>query len=172
MKFIYQFHGSDNTVQSGVVCARSRDAAYGILRSRGIKPFKVDLAPGVLNRILGRGKRWLLIGFLSLALIAVLLAYRYGDREWEPSSAYVSLEEDAKVILASSTNGFNVAREQMKQLFRERFASLADSERERNEAMALYGRMVMQIDSAEDKSGAFGSNQIFQNPPLTGDRKL
>ena len=72
MKFLYEYRTSANERKSGVIRASSRDAAYSLLRGKGIKPTRVTDAPGVFNKLFGKGKRWLAIGVLSIALLALL----------------------------------------------------------------------------------------------------
>lgn len=65
MKFVYQYRTSDNIQMSGTVCAASKDAAYLVLKSQGIRPSRVEEAPGFFNKLIGKGKRWLAIALLS-----------------------------------------------------------------------------------------------------------
>ena len=66
MKFVYQFRTKENVPREGVINAANRDAAYSALRSQGIRPERVREAPGVFNKLFGKGKRWLAIGVLVL----------------------------------------------------------------------------------------------------------
>lgn len=72
MKFVYGYKTSGNERRSGVVRAASRDAAYAALRRDGIRPYSVELAPGLLNRLAAFGKRGLAI--VALAALAAALA--------------------------------------------------------------------------------------------------
>lgn len=77
MKFLYQYRTSDNQTYSGVINAVSKDAAYSTLRAQGIRPSRMEEAPGLFNKLFGKGKRW--IAIVVLALIAAgstLVAYR------------------------------------------------------------------------------------------------
>lgn len=79
MKFSYKYKTSDGTRHSGVCDAPTKDAVFTQLRKSGIKPFDVELAPGVLNRIRSFGKRGFAIavlGVLCLAFGALLLVYQ------------------------------------------------------------------------------------------------
>lgn len=76
MKFLYQYRTPDNEKHDGVIFAANRDAAYAALKKRGIKPCRFDEAPGFFNKLFGKGKRWMAIGVLSLALMATLVLYR------------------------------------------------------------------------------------------------
>lgn len=71
MKFVYEYRTSDNVRHSGTVSAASRDAAFAALRAQGIRPGRMEEAPGLLNKVLGKGKRWLAI-FVLLALVGGL----------------------------------------------------------------------------------------------------
>lgn len=75
MRFTYEYRTSDNALHKGVIDAVDRDAVYSALRSQGIKPSRVEEAPGFLNKLFGKGKRWMAIVALSLALAAALVAY-------------------------------------------------------------------------------------------------
>lgn len=75
MKFTYQYRTSDNVVHHGVINAASRDAVFAALKAKGIKPGRVDEAPGFFNKLFGKGKRW--IAIVVLAVIAVVFALSY-----------------------------------------------------------------------------------------------
>lgn len=81
MKFLYEYRTSDNVRHKGSIEASNRDAAFALLKSRGIRPGSVVAAPGVWNLVFGRGKRWMAIAVLSVALAAVLLGYFQTRRE-------------------------------------------------------------------------------------------
>lgn len=70
MRFTYQYKTSDGERHSGVYCAASKTAVYEELKRKGIKPWGVELAPGLLNRVQSLGKR----GFAIIALVGVLVA--------------------------------------------------------------------------------------------------
>ena len=75
MKFIYQYRTPDNKQHRGVVRAASKDAAYATLKAQGIKPGRVEEAPGFFNKLFGKGKRWLAIAALAIvAAVAVAVA--------------------------------------------------------------------------------------------------
>ena len=76
MKFVYEYKTSDNERREGQLSAASRDAAYAELKRRGIRPSKVVLAPGLLNRISSFGKRGLAI--VVLAVLCLVLAIAVG----------------------------------------------------------------------------------------------
>ncbi len=71
MKFVYQYRTSDNVRHQGVVSAASREEAFAALKRQGVKPMTVEDAPGVLNKLWGRGKRWIVIGVLGVLVLAV-----------------------------------------------------------------------------------------------------
>ena len=76
MKFVYQYRTKDNKSHTGVIDAASRDAAFAALKAQGIRPGRVEEAPGFFNKLFGKGKRWLAIGVLGvlcLVLIAIIL---------------------------------------------------------------------------------------------------
>jgi hypothetical protein len=70
MKFVYQYRTSDNVRHEGVLSAPSREVVFEILKRQGIRPSAVQLAPGLFNRLLGNGKRWLAIVILFVLMIA------------------------------------------------------------------------------------------------------
>ena len=70
MKFLYEYRTSDNAKHSGVIKAADREAAYALLKKKGIKPSRFAEAPGVFNKLFGKGKRWMAIAVLLLALAA------------------------------------------------------------------------------------------------------
>lgn len=71
MKFVYEYRTSDNVPHRGIIAASTKEAAYDTLKSQGIKPGKVWEAPGLFNKIFGKGKRWIAIAVLLVALIGV-----------------------------------------------------------------------------------------------------
>ena len=79
MKFIYEYKTKENEQRSGEFCAASRDDVYRELRKQGIKPYKVYLAPGLLNRIQSYGKRTaaiVVLGALCLVLGVVVRSFQ------------------------------------------------------------------------------------------------
>lgn len=71
MKFIYQYRTSKNELRDGVVSAPDREAAFSQLKRDGIKPAWLKEAPGFWNKLLGKGKRWIVI--IALALVILFL---------------------------------------------------------------------------------------------------
>lgn len=79
MRFIFQYRTSDNASHEGVIDAASRDAAFAMLKERGIRPSRVVEAPGLFNKLLGKGKRWIAIVLLAiLSSVAIIIAGRLG----------------------------------------------------------------------------------------------
>ena len=79
MRFVYEYRTSDNALHHGIVVAADRDAAYEALKARGIRPARLVEAPGILNKLFGKGKRW--IAIVSLAAV-LLLAVSVWLHEW------------------------------------------------------------------------------------------
>lgn len=75
MKFLYEYQDKANRRHSGALAAATRAEAYAVLRAKGIKPIRCVEAPGFVNAILGRGKRWMAI--LMLAVLAVFAGVLY-----------------------------------------------------------------------------------------------
>ena len=81
MKFLYEYRTSDNVRHSGVIAAPDREAAFAALKEKGIRPGSVIEAPGLFNKIFGKGKRWMAIGVLCvlcLVLCAVIFTQDTG----------------------------------------------------------------------------------------------
>lgn len=86
MKFIYEYRTRENVPCKGEISAPTKEAAYDILKSRGIRPGKVWEAPGLLNKLFGKGKRWGLIFILAIALIGVLVYLNVLSNEKEAAT--------------------------------------------------------------------------------------
>lgn len=80
MKFRYQYRTKDNEVRCGEIVAADRDAAYAQLRAKGVKASRMEEAPGLLNKLFGKGKRWIVIGVLGV-LCLVLFVYLESAKE-------------------------------------------------------------------------------------------
>lgn len=76
MKFLYEYRTSDNVKHDDVICASDRDAAYAALKKRGIKPSRLVEAPGVVNYLVGRGKRWIVVAALVVVSVALALSVK------------------------------------------------------------------------------------------------
>lgn len=74
MKFLYTYRTPDNKQHRGEITAATKEAAYAALRAQGIKAGHVDEAPGVFNKLFGKGKRWIAIGVLAVVAIAATVA--------------------------------------------------------------------------------------------------
>lgn len=74
MKFRYEYRTSDNVRHEGIICAASREAAFAALKSRGVRPSVVVVAPGLLNRMQSWGWRWFvpLVAFLGLLVVLMI----------------------------------------------------------------------------------------------------
>lgn len=75
MKFVYEYRTSDNVRHAGVVVAFDRDAAFAALKSQGIRPSSLRDAPGLANKLFGKGKRWLAIVLLAVVCVSVGTLY-------------------------------------------------------------------------------------------------
>ena len=73
MRFLYQYRTKDNELRNGEIAASDRDAAFAVLRASGIRPARLEEAPGFFNKLFGKGKRWLVIGVLVLGLAAAIV---------------------------------------------------------------------------------------------------
>lgn len=78
MRFVYQYRTRDNALHCGEIVASDREAAFQSLKAIGIKPAKLEDAPGILNQIVGKGKRWIAIGVLGC--VSILLMFRLATR--------------------------------------------------------------------------------------------
>ena len=77
MKFVYEYRTSDNVKHNGEVNAANKDAAFAILKKQGIRPSRFAEAPGLLNKLFGKGKRWMLIAFLGVLCILLFASARH-----------------------------------------------------------------------------------------------
>lgn len=73
MKFIYEYRTRDNVKHSGVLNAYDRDSAYAALKAQGVNPSRMVEAPGFFNKLFGKGKRWVVIGTLSVAVVGTTM---------------------------------------------------------------------------------------------------
>lgn len=77
MKFVYEYRTSDNVPHRGTIAASTKEAAYDTLKAQGIKPGKVWEAPGLFNKVFGKGKRWIaILVLLVIAISSTLTALR------------------------------------------------------------------------------------------------
>lgn len=71
MKFVYEYRTSDNVQHSAAISAPTRDAAFAVLREKGIRPIRLADAPGFFNKLFGKGKRWIAIGVLCVLCLVL-----------------------------------------------------------------------------------------------------
>lgn len=72
----YSYKTPDGVRHEGSLRAATRDGVYAELRRRGIRPIRVELAPGGLNRLMALGKRgWSIV---LLSVLALVLAVALG----------------------------------------------------------------------------------------------
>ena len=107
MKFLYAYKSADNVRHEGAIRASSRDAAFAALKAGGIKPIRVDEAPGFFNKLFGKGKRWIAIAFLTIVAVASLHYAHRTKVETAPSNFEdrAQLYGDPEVISAASERG-------------------------------------------------------------------
>ena len=92
MKFLYTYRTPDNKQHRGEITAATKEAAYAALRAQGIKAGHVDEAPGIFNKLFGKGKRWMAIAVLALIAVAATVA----------ALSYKSEVESAPVEIANA----------------------------------------------------------------------
>ena len=76
MQFLYEYKTRANERRSGEIAAPSRGAVYAELKKQGIKPYKVELAPGFLNWLQSLGKRTAAIVLLALGVVCFVVLWR------------------------------------------------------------------------------------------------
>lgn len=107
MKFIYQYRTSDNEVKRGEIVAPDREAAFQLLRVQGIKPARLEEAPGVFNKLFGKGKRWIAIFGLLVALaVSCFVILSMNDEMTYASEERAQLFGDPFVLKKLSANGW------------------------------------------------------------------
>lgn len=152
MKFRFEYRTSDNVLHRGEIAAPDRESAFARLKEQGIRPARLEDAPGLGNKIFGKGKRWLAIALLAILVLVfgALALVRGKSAAFVPSERYLELERAAQEILARATNAPERASADLKGLFREKYPALPDRPRERAEAQALYGRIALEIETLDD----------------------
>ena len=91
MRFTYQYRTPDNKSHTGVINAASRDAAFAALKAQGIRPGRVEEAPGFFNKLFGKGKRWIAICVLAVvAGLSFFYAFRTKRTIMESNSSALS----------------------------------------------------------------------------------
>lgn len=78
MRFLYEYRSPDNAKHSGTIDAADKNAVYAELKKRGIRPSRVEEAPGFFNKLFGRGKRWIAIAVLALLCVALSIVVGRG----------------------------------------------------------------------------------------------
>lgn len=116
MRFIYEYRTSDNVLQTGTIDAVTRDEVYAALKERGIRPSRVTEAPGLANKLFGKGKRWIAIAILLLVSLSLFFSLHTTKKEIAESNLFeerAQLYGDPVVIRecedAGWTNAFDVA---------------------------------------------------------------
>ena len=72
MRFVYEYRTSDNVRHDGEIVATDREAAFRALKEEGIKPGRLEVAPGFFNKHLGNWKQRLAaICFLAVTVVGV-----------------------------------------------------------------------------------------------------
>lgn len=72
MLYNYQYKTSDGERHEGQIRVASREAVFTELKKQGIKPYGVELAPGLGNWFASLGKRVYLIVVLTILLVAAV----------------------------------------------------------------------------------------------------
>ena len=80
MRFLYEYKTKENERRSGEIAAPSRSAVYAELKKQGIKPYKVDLAPGFWNWVQSLGKRTAAIALLATGVVCLVVLWR-GEKD-------------------------------------------------------------------------------------------
>lgn len=99
MRFLYWYKTKENEQRTGELSAASREEVYRLLRKDGIKAFKVELAPGLWNRIQTIGKRGFAIIALALALVVTLAVYLTSE---EPASASFQTDQTRRQVIGDA----------------------------------------------------------------------
>ena len=112
MKFIYHYRTGDNVLHEGEVNATDRDSAFTLLRTRGIRPSRLEEAPGFFNKLFGKWKRWMAIFALGLAVVALVFALRVKSRQIAAAglgevSERHQIYGDPAIIEEMTANGFS-----------------------------------------------------------------
>ena len=86
MRFVYQYRTSDNVRHDDEIVAADREAAFRALKEMGIRPGRLEVAPGFFNKYLGNWKRRLAaIGLFAVTVAGVSIpfvgSYFAGTRE-------------------------------------------------------------------------------------------
>lgn len=101
MTYQYAYRDKENVRHDGTVVASSKDDAFKKLKAQGVKPFFVAPAPGLLNGILGLGKRGLAIIVLCGVCIALCVVMLHTRRLMQSTPQTLSAPDSE---LASAIN--------------------------------------------------------------------
>ena len=94
MKFIYEYKTSGNERRSGEICAASRQDVFAELKKQGVKPYKVELAPGFANWVQSLGKRTAAILVLGVGCLVLGTFYLRTSKDLTSlTSDYSSLSD-------------------------------------------------------------------------------
>ena len=109
MKFLFEYRTAENQLCKGEIAAPNRDAVYVLLKARGVHPSRVVEAPGFLNKLFGKGKRWMAIVLLG-SIVAYVVFRRVSEDVLAPSPLprhYIDLTNiDLNKYLANPTDRF------------------------------------------------------------------
>lgn len=136
MRFVYEYRTSDNVVHSAEISAIDRDAAFKALKAKGIRPARLAEAPGLLNKLLGKGKRWFAI--IILSVLAAFFALMWRDEREEMRDVKIETPRhqiygDPAIMAALEVAGFTNVFAGKAECFLARFAQPGIISR-------LYGR--------------------------------
>ena len=98
MRFLYEYKTKENERRSGEIVAPSRPAVYAELKKQGIKPYKVELAPGFANWVLSLGKRTAAIAVLAVAVIGVCFLWQGTKEKAEEYRDLAAANEDKAAV--------------------------------------------------------------------------
>lgn len=119
MKFVYEYRTRENVPKNGTIDAPTRDDVYAALKARGIRPSRVVEAPGIANKLFGKGKRWIAIAVLLLVSLSLFFSLRTTKMEIAEMNLFedrAQLFGDPVVIreceASAWTNAFTVAFDQ------------------------------------------------------------
>ena len=107
MKFVYQYRTSGNEVKRGEIAAPDRESAFQALKAQGIKPARLEEAPGIFNKLFGKGKRWIAIfGLLAALAAACFVILSMNDEMTYAFEERAQLFGDPFVLKKLSANGW------------------------------------------------------------------
>lgn len=108
MRFCYQYRTSDNVLHDGEITAGDREAAFAELRERGIRPSRMQEAPGLSNKLVGMCRKWGVIVFsvFAVAMSLALLFFMHNEVE-------LAKEKTDLILQALEENGTYECRGQI-----------------------------------------------------------